>query len=100
MQRLTITERMLVVALLPLVLFMLAQIFGAPWPWLDDTVAGLGAFGLYFGAVAVAVTLAFAAGRSLARPLDDAGVTIDAIVRAELDCEPRAPDARCGELNA
>ena len=39
MQRLTITERMLVVALLPLVLFMLlAQAFGGSWTWLDDTV--------------------------------------------------------------
>jgi len=98
MQRLTIRERMLVVALLPLVLFMLAQAFGGFWPWLDVTVAALGAFGLYFGAVAFAVVLAFVTARSLARPLEDAGVTLDAIVRAELDCEPRAPDVRCSEI--
>lgn len=98
MARLTITERMLVLALLPLVLFMLAQVLGGSWPWLDQRVAALGAFSLYFGAVAFAVVLAFVTARSLARPLNDAGVTLDAIVRAELDCEPRAPEVRCNEI--
>ena len=99
MQRLTITERMLVVALLPLVLFMLAQVLGGARLGLDERVAALGAFGLDFGAVAFAVVLAFVTARSLARPLYDAGVTLDAIVRAELDCEPRAPDTRCSEID-
>ena len=98
MQRLTITERMLVVALLPLLLLMLAQTFGAPWPWFENALPGLGAFGFYFGVVAFAVALAFAASRSLARPLEDAGVTIDAIVRAELDCVPQEADERCTEI--
>ena len=42
MQRLTITQRMFVVALLPLVLFMLAQVFGGAWLGLDERVAALG----------------------------------------------------------
>ena len=98
LQRLTITQRMLVVVLLPLILLMLARNFGAPWPWFENALPGLGAFGFYFGVVAFAVALAFAASRSLARPLEDAGVTIDAIVRAELDGIPQEADDRCTEI--
>jgi methyl-accepting chemotaxis protein len=92
MQRLTIAERLLVVALLPLLISMLAGTFGAPWPWPAQGVfAVLGAAGFHFGMIALAGGLAYAAARSLACPLDDASMTIDAIVRAELDCVP--PDA-------
>jgi methyl-accepting chemotaxis protein len=99
MQRLTITERMLVVALLPLLLLMLLQTLGAPWPWFRNALPGFGTFGFYFGMVVFAVALAFAGSRSLARPLEDAGLTIDAIVRAELDAVPQEADDQRTEID-
>jgi methyl-accepting chemotaxis protein len=98
MQRLTITERMLVVALSPPLLLMLVQAFGAPWPWFENTLPGLGTFGLYFGVAVFAVALAFVASRSLTRPLEDAELTIDAIVRAELDTVPQEAGHRRTEI--
>jgi methyl-accepting chemotaxis protein len=90
MRRLTIAERMLVVALLPLLISMLAATFGAPWPWPKQGVlAGAGVAIFHFGLLALAIGVAYSAARSLARPLDDACMTIDAIVRAEFDRVPQ-----------
>jgi methyl-accepting chemotaxis protein len=98
MRRLTITQRMLVVAVLPLLPIMLAQTFGVPWSVLDDYFAGLAALILYFAALAFAVALALAAARSLVQRLEEADVTVAAIVRAELDCVPQEAAARSTEI--
>jgi methyl-accepting chemotaxis protein len=91
MQRLTIAERMLVVALLPLLIAIPAGTFGAPWPWPErGVVAVLGVVGFYCSIIVFAGGLAYAAARSLTRRLDNASMTIDAIVRAELDRVPQA----------
>ncbi len=92
MRRLKIAERQLVVALLPLLVFMVARSFGAALPWPETgALAGLGPLAFDLGMIAFAVGVAYAVGRSLNRPLADAGETIDAIVRAELDAAPDQP---------
>ena len=99
MRRLTITERMLVVGLLPLLVFMLAQTLGAPWSRPEQgAFSTVAAIGFYFSMSAFAAGLAYATARSLARPLEDAGMTIDAIVRAELDCVPQEAKDRGTEI--
>jgi methyl-accepting chemotaxis protein len=89
MQRLNIPERLLIVALLPLVAFMLWNEFGPAWAWPGTGLTGaLGPLAVHVGAIAIAVGVAYAVARSLARPLDDASAALDAIVRAELDAVP------------
>jgi methyl-accepting chemotaxis protein len=85
---LTIAERLLVVAILPLAVVFLGPALAIPWPW-----GGYGPWVFRFAVVALAAALALAVARSLAGPLDAASETIDAIGRAKLDCAA-APGAR------
>jgi methyl-accepting chemotaxis protein len=83
MQRLTITERLLAVAVVPLlvlvgVLLLVAAPLGS---WTSYVIA--------FGTIACALAGAFAVARSLCGPLSEAGQTIDAIAHAELDQLPQ-----------
>jgi len=56
MRRLTIAERQLVVALLPLLVFMVARSFGAALPWPETgALAGLGPLAFDLGMIAFAV---------------------------------------------
>jgi methyl-accepting chemotaxis protein len=89
MQRLTIRERLIVVALLPLLVFMLGHAFDAAWP---------GPVAFAIGTLALAVTLAVGTARSLTGPLSDVEETIDAIARAELDALPEAINRRRTEI--
>jgi methyl-accepting chemotaxis protein len=95
MQRLTIAERLLVVALLPLLVLWLAGGIGAGLPLpADGAVAEYWALACNVGAGALAVGTACLVARSLGRPLAEAGETIDAITRAELDAAPE-PGPEC-----
>ncbi|MGH6768600.1 MAG: methyl-accepting chemotaxis protein [Xanthobacteraceae bacterium] len=86
MPHLTIAQRLLVVALLPVLVFIAAHWLGAAGPW--------AALGVYFAAgpvvvyavmLACAVAVAGAAARVLSGSLAQAADTVDAIARAELD---------------
>jgi methyl-accepting chemotaxis protein len=86
MQYLTIAQRLLVVALLPVVVFLAAHGLGAtaPWPWLGR-FAVLGPPALYFAIAVLALAIGLAVARSMSAPLEDASETIEAIARAERD---------------
>jgi methyl-accepting chemotaxis protein len=94
MHRLTIAERLAVVAPLPFLGYLAGQWLGAgtPWPWLG----GYAAAGptIFAAAMAVlAVGVAYWIGRSLARPIVDCCDAIDALARAELDSSLAMADA-------
>ncbi len=95
MQRLTIAERLVVVALLPLLLIMLASMVGLAWlrPQ-GEAFADYRPILFGLGMIAFALGLAYAMARSLSRPLASAGEAIDAIVRAELDDGPGRESGR------
>ncbi len=99
MNRLTIAERLAVVASLPFFAFLAAQWAGAGAPWL-----WLGRFAAYGPAVlavlllALSVGAAYAVGRSLSRPIADACEAIDAIAGAEMEAPVATAPAQRGEL--
>lgn len=98
MQRLTIAQRMMLVALLPLLASIAATLLGGPWLRAQDDALGFAAMlALHAGTLVLAVALALMVARSLTRPLRDAGEAIDAIVCAELDTVPEADDDRRAE---
>ena len=99
MQRLTITQRLIVVALLPLLASMAASLAAGPWLRAPDGAPALAAM-LAFHAVmlVLAVAIAYAVARTLMRPLRDAVEAIDAIVCAELDAVPEADDRHHSEI--
>jgi methyl-accepting chemotaxis protein len=100
MQRLTIAERLVVVALLPFFAFLLAQWVGAAVPWPGQGVlAAVGPFAFTIGMVAIALATAVAVARSLSGPLANAGEAIDALVRAELETAPDAGQAGRTEID-
>jgi methyl-accepting chemotaxis protein len=93
MHRLTIAERLAVVASLPFLAYLAAQWWGAgnPWLWLGGfAAAGPAVFTVAMAALAVAA--AYWTGRSLARPLAYSCDTIDALAR-ELDSSLVTADA-------
>lgn len=95
MQRTTILQRLLFVALLPMIMFAAAQSAGADRPW--PVLGGLADFGpaiFYLLAAAVAAALACWVARSLSRPLADACEAIDAMAHAELGAPAPAGSAR------
>jgi methyl-accepting chemotaxis protein len=94
MQRLTIAERLSVVALLPLLVVMLAGMLGPAWLWPPHGLADYRPILFALSVGALALGLAYAVARSLSRPLTGAGDTIDAIVRAEFDAGPGREDGR------
>jgi aerotaxis receptor len=94
MQRLTIAERLIAVALLPLLIVFLGGLAVLP----EGALAGYGAL-----AFAAAIGLAGAAwlvARSLSRPLVGAIETIDAIAQAELEAAPVEEGAHRSEIDA
>ena len=100
MLRLTIHERLLLVAVLPLLAFMLASTWWLVPVWSEVSRAGvLGLVGIAVGGIAFAGALAFGTARALARPIGDAGEAIDAIVRAELDVMSEPPPAPRSEFH-
>jgi methyl-accepting chemotaxis protein len=85
MQRLTIAERLIAVALLPLLALFLARLLGLGAPAADQgAVALLASAAGDFGLLALALGAAYLAARSLSAPLDGAVETVDALVRAGL----------------
>jgi methyl-accepting chemotaxis protein len=100
MQRLTIAERLIAVAVLPLVTVLAARLLGTglllPETGALATVTPY-AFGL--AAIALAVAIAVVVARSLSGPLVQACETIDAIARAELDNRPEQGDDRRSEVD-
>src|SRR5262245_51191300 len=95
MQRLTIRERLIAVALLPVLALLVAQALGAPsFSPFGDARPAPAAVAFAFGAAGVALALALWAAHSLAGALGDAVETIEAIVRAEQDAMPQ--DAEIG----
>jgi methyl-accepting chemotaxis protein len=100
MQRLTIAQRLVVVALLPLLVLLLAgPIVAGLAPPHDGALAGGWALARNIGIVAVALGTAGLVARSLRRPLTEAGETIDAIMRAELDAAPEPEPERGTEID-
>jgi hypothetical protein len=86
MQRLTIRERLLLVALVPLLAFMLASGFWLAPAWSELAFAGArGWWALCFSAIAFAIVLALTMAHVLSRSAGHACEAIDAIVRAERD---------------
>jgi methyl-accepting chemotaxis protein len=102
MHRLTIAQRLLVVALVPLLAFMAAAPMSAElsaaWAW-PPSVEPYRQVVVHLLALALAAGLGYAVARSLSRPLDDAGETIDAIVRAEFDAGPEPEPERQSEID-
>ena len=98
MHRLTIAERLLVVALVPLLAFMVAAPMSAVWAW-PAPIEPYRLLVLIVLAVALAVGVGYAAARSLSTPLTDASDTIDAIVRAEFDSESEPGQGRQTEID-
>ena len=75
MQRLTIAERLSVVALLPLLVVMLAGMFGPAWLWPPRGLSDYRPILFALGVGALALGLAYAVARSLSRPLTGASDT-------------------------
>ncbi len=98
MRRLTIAERLGVVALVPLLVCFLAR-------WIDlpalevGSLAVSGALIVDVAAVVLAVGTAALVARSLHEPIEEAGETIDAMVRAELDAAPGELSGRRTEID-
>jgi aerotaxis receptor len=94
MHRLTIAERLAVLAPVPFLAYLGAQWLGAgdPWPWLGAFAASGPAI-FTVAMAALAVGMSYWIGRSLARPLVDSCDAIDALARAELDPSLATADA-------
>jgi len=98
MRRLTIAERLGVVALVPLLVCFLAR-------WIDlpalevGSLAVSGALIVDVAVVVLAAGLAALVARSLHEPIEEAGETIDAMVRAELDAAPGELSGRRTEID-
>jgi methyl-accepting chemotaxis protein len=99
MQRLTIAQRLIVVALFPLLVLFLADTIAAALAPHDGAPAGALALARNIGIIAVALGTAALAARSLRQPLVQAGETIDAIMRAELDAAPEPGLQRGNEID-
>ena len=101
MQRLTIVERLIAVALLPLAVALAARSVGAGLPMPETgLLATVAPYAFAAGVVALAVGTAFIVARSLSGPLVEAGETIDAIARAaELDDLPDQSGGRRTEID-
>ena len=98
MQRLTIAEQLIAVALLPLVIVFLG--FPALPVAPEGALASYGLLAFAAGVVLVAVGAAWLVTRSLSRPLVGAVETIDAIAQAELEAAPVEEGARRSEIDA
>src|SRR4051812_10771696 len=97
MHRLTILQRLLVVALAPLAAFVgLQQFADAPWLQLSG-YKNAGAIIVYVAVIAFAIAFVLWVARSLSRRLTDATETIDAMTTAEMDA-PVAPSHHHGEI--
>jgi methyl-accepting chemotaxis protein len=98
MRRWTIAERLSVVALVPLLACFLAQ-------WIDLPAFQVGGLAVSVTAAADVAVVVLAAGlaalvaRSLREPIEEAGETIDAMVRAELDAAPGELSGRRTEID-
>ena len=89
MQRLTIAQRLIIVALLPLVAVLLGRLAGAALPLPETGIpATLAPYAFVLGVGVLALATAVLVARSLTVPLAQAGDTIDAIARADLDGLP------------
>src|SRR5437016_6334908 len=89
MQRLTVPERLLVVALLPALALLAREFFGSVaqaaffWP-------------LFSAAIAVSsIGLALLVARSLALPIRQATEAVEPLIAAELNKSPDEPQPRC-----
>jgi methyl-accepting chemotaxis protein len=98
MQRLTIAEQLIAVALLPLVIVLLGYP-ALPVPP-EGALASYGVLAFAAGVVLVAVGAAWLVARSLSRPLAGAIETIDAIAQAELEAAPVEDAAHRSEIDA
>ena len=98
MQRLTITERLIVVALLPILLASSSRMLAAAVPW-PGILGGWGPALLDCTIAMLALAAAMLVARSLRRPLAEAVDTIDAITRAELDAAPAEASRRRTEYD-
>jgi methyl-accepting chemotaxis protein len=94
MHHLTILQRLLAVALGPLIAYAGARLLTAGWLFPGSLV---GVMIVYVVAAAGGIALACATARSLSRPLLDTAETIDAITTAELDAPVATSDQR-GEV--
>src|SRR6266849_2966794 len=100
MHRVTIAERMIAAAVLPLLVYFAARWLGGYLPLPDnDALAALGAPMLGLAAIALAVAAAGLVARSLSAPIAQADETVDAIVRAELGSAPQPGSARRSEID-
>jgi methyl-accepting chemotaxis protein len=89
MQRLTIAQRLIAVALLPLIAMLLGRAAAAVLELPEDGIlATVAPYAFALGVLALAVATAVLVARSLREPLAQAGATIDAIARADLDGLP------------
>ena len=98
MHRLTIAERLAVVAPLPFLIFLAGHWLGAgaSWPWLGP-LAGYGPAIFAFVMAGLAVGVAYGVGHWLSRPLADAAETINALATAEVEAPVTASERR-GEV--
>jgi methyl-accepting chemotaxis protein len=87
MRGLTIAQRLLVVALLPLAVAGLGS--GMAVPWLASALGEYGPWIFWVALGVLAAGVAFAVARSLAGPLHHAGEALDAIACAQLDTTPK-----------
>ena len=100
MLRMTIAQRVIAAAVLPLVAYLAARRLGGDLPLPDDgDLAGWAPVALDLAAVTLAFAFALAVARSLSRPLAQAEATIDAIVCAELGSAVSASAARRTEID-
>src|SRR6266849_6590593 len=100
MHRVTIAERMIAAAVLPLLVYFAARWLGGYLPLPDnDALAALGAPMLGLAAIVLAVAVASLAARSLSEPIAQADETVDAIVRAELGSAPHPGSAGRSEID-
>ena len=99
MQRLTIAERLAVVALLPIAGFFVAYAAGFGVPAGDAfSLTWLGPAAIILAIAALAGGLAYVIGHSISAPLVQAHDTIDAITRAELEDESNEIGQARGEV--
>jgi methyl-accepting chemotaxis protein len=97
MRGLTIAQQLLVVALLPLAAAVLGPMIVSPW-LTSDALGGYGLWCFWLAVAALGVAVALAVAHSLAGPLNDAGETLDAIARAELDAAGTPTEEKRGEI--
>ena len=98
MQRLTIAERLIVVAVLPLVAVLAAYPIGTLLP-VTGLIAAIAPYAFILAGFAMAVALALTVARPLGGALEQACETIDAIARAELDDRPAQGAGRRFEID-